>query len=153
MLISPTYLYRKLKKSSCQKPMDRFKYNSARMFLWWPSTKVIQAVMIRQKTWSLGDRGLFSLYIHIEKFKIRNNWTEFNVTCQECCFGDLLPRLFKLSWFVKKHGPQGVRGLFSIYICIENFKILLVKYSLTHFSIAWLECCFGDPLLRFFNQS
>ena len=33
-LIFPIYLYRKLKKSSCQKPLDRFQYNFAEMFLW-----------------------------------------------------------------------------------------------------------------------
>ena len=40
------------------------------MFLWRLSTKIIQAVMIRQKTWLLEGRGLFSLYIYIEIFKI-----------------------------------------------------------------------------------
>ena len=30
----PVYLYRKLKKSSCQKPLDRFQYHFAEMFLW-----------------------------------------------------------------------------------------------------------------------
>ena len=37
---------------------------------------------------------------YIENFKnllVRNSWTEFNVTWQECCFDDLLPRLFKPS--------------------------------------------------------
>ena len=53
-------------------------------------------------------RGLFSLYIYLKNFKnllLRNRCTEFNVTWQECCFGDPLPRLFK-SWCVKKkkHG-------------------------------------------------
>ena len=33
-LIFTIYLYRKLYKSSCQKPLDRFKYNFAEMFLW-----------------------------------------------------------------------------------------------------------------------
>ena len=33
-LIFPIYLYRKLKKSSCQKPLDLFPYNFAEMFLW-----------------------------------------------------------------------------------------------------------------------
>ena len=33
-LIFPIYLYRKLKKSSCQKPLDRFPYTFAEMFLW-----------------------------------------------------------------------------------------------------------------------
>ena len=32
-LIFPIYLYRKLKKSSCQKPLDPFQYNTAGMFL------------------------------------------------------------------------------------------------------------------------
>ena len=33
-LIFPIYLYRKLKKSSYQKPLDQFPYNFAEMFLW-----------------------------------------------------------------------------------------------------------------------
>ena len=71
-----------------------------------------------------GGRGLFSLYIYVENFKnllVRNHCTEFNVTWQECCFGYLLPGLFKLSWYVKKHGRQG-HGLFSLYIYVENFN-------------------------------
>ena len=47
-----------------------------------------------------GEGGLISLYIYIEKFKnllVRNQWTNFNITWQECCFGDPLPRLFKPS--------------------------------------------------------
>ena len=59
-LIFPIYLYRKLeKKSSCQKPLDRFQYNSAEMFPWWPFTKIVQAVMICQKTWLLGGGAYF----------------------------------------------------------------------------------------------
>ena len=37
------------------------------MFLWWPSTKIVQAVMIRQKDRVARGRGLFSLYIYLEK--------------------------------------------------------------------------------------
>ena len=33
-LIFPIYLYRKLKKSSCQKPLDQLLYNFAEIFLW-----------------------------------------------------------------------------------------------------------------------
>ena len=146
------------------------------MFPWWPSTKIVQVIMIRQKTWLPGGRayfpyisiyktlkiffsetkgpisiqlgrnvslvtlykdcsshhdsskniaargrGLFSLYIYIENLYIknllvRNSWTEFNVTWQECCFGDLLPRLFKPSWYVKNHGPQGGGAYFCQYL-------------------------------------
>ena len=33
-LIFPIYLYRKLEKSSCQKPLDQLLYNFAEIFLW-----------------------------------------------------------------------------------------------------------------------
>ena len=58
-LIFPIYLYRKLKKSSCQKQLDWFPYNFVEIFLWWSSTKIIQAMWICQKTWPPGA-GLIS---------------------------------------------------------------------------------------------
>ena len=83
-------------------------------------------------------RGLFSLYIYIENFKnllVRNQWTNFNIILQKCFFGDPLQRLFKPFGFVKKHGRQGERGLFSLYINLENFKNLLVRNHWTNFHI------------------
>ena len=56
------------KKSSCQKPLDRFQNNIAEMFPGLPSTKIVQAVMIRQKIWSLGGRAYFPYIIYIENF-------------------------------------------------------------------------------------
>ena len=58
-LVFPIYLYRKLKKSSCLKPLDRFQYNFAEMFLWWASTKIVQANWICQKTWLPGGGAYF----------------------------------------------------------------------------------------------
>ena len=78
-------LYRKILKSSSQKPLNKFQYNLAEGF-------------------PCRGQGLFSLYIYIENLLVRNHWTDFNITWQECSFGDPLPSLFKLSWFVKKHG-------------------------------------------------
>ena len=44
------YIYiAKFLKSSCQKLLDRFQYNFPGMFPWWPSTKIVQAVMVCQK--------------------------------------------------------------------------------------------------------
>ena len=43
------------------------------------------------------------------------------------------------------------RGLFSLYIYIENFKNLLVRNHWTDFSIILQKCSFGDPLLRLFK--
>ena len=54
------YIYlEKPKQSSCQEPLDWFQYNMARMFLWWPSTKIVQAVMICQKPRPPGGGAYF----------------------------------------------------------------------------------------------
>ena len=89
------------------------------MFLWWPSTKIVQAIWIRQKTWPPGGRAYFPYIIYIEKFKnllVRNHWTDFNIILQKCSFGDPLPRLFKPFGFVKKHGRQGAGLIFPLYL-------------------------------------
>ena len=98
-------------------------------------------------------RGLFSLYIFIEKLKnilVRNYLTNFHKILQKCSCGDPLPRLFKPFGFVKKHGRKG-RGLFSLYIYIEVFKNLLVRNHCTDFNIILQKCSFGDPLPRLFK--
>ena len=114
------------------------------MFLWWCSTKIVQANWIRQKTWPPGGGAYFPYIIYIEKFKnllVRNHWTDFNIILQKFSFGDPLPRLFKPFGFVKKHGRRegggggGKRGLFSLYIYIEQFKNLLVRNHWTDFNI------------------
>ena len=43
------------------------------------------------------------------------------------------------------------RGLFSLYIYIENFKNLLVRNHWTDFHIILQKCSFGDPLARLFK--
>ena len=151
------YIYiEKLEKSSCQKPLDRFHYYLAEMFPWWPSTKIVQVIVICQKTWPLRG-GAYFPYISISKtwknLLVRNHWTNFNIPWQKCFFGDPLQRLFKLSWFVKKHGRQGEGLIFPIYIYIENLKKLLVRNHWIDFNITWQICFLGDPLPRLFKLS
>ena len=111
------------------------------------------------KNMAARGRGLISLYIYVENFKnllVRNHWTDFIITWQKCFLVDPLPRLFKLSWFVKKPGRQGAGLIFPIYIYIENFKNLLVRNQYHHwtdFIITWQEWFFGDPLPRLFKPS
>ena len=50
-LIFHIYLHRKFLNSSCHIPHDQFQYYLAGMLLWWTSIKIVQAIMIRQKTW------------------------------------------------------------------------------------------------------
>ena len=105
------------------------------------------------KNMTARGRGLFSLYIYIEDLKnllVRNHWSDFHIILQKCSFGDPLPRLFKPLGFFKKHGRRG-RGLFSLYIYIENLKNLLVRNHWTDFNIILQKCIFGDPLPRLFK--
>ena len=113
-LIFPVYLYRKLKKSSCQKPMDRLGYNLKEMFLWWSSTKIVQAVWIRQKNMAARGRGLFSLCIYIENFKnLRPRW---------------------LSWMRRPTGDQEVAGSTPAEVGNILSWRLIMKYFLRSFS-------------------
>ena len=96
----------------------------------------------------------FVKYIYLENFKnllVRNHCTDFNIILQKCSFGDPLPRLFKPFGFVKNMAARG-RGLFTLYIYIENFKNLLVRNRWTDFNIILQKCSFGDPLPRLFNR-
>ena len=98
-------------------------------------------------------RGLFPLYIYTENFKnllVRNRRTDFHIILQKCSFGDPLPRLFRPFGFVKDMAARG-RGLFSLYIYIENFKNLLVRNHWTDFNIILQKCSFSDPLPRLFK--
>ena len=102
------YIYiENFKKSSCQNLPERFWYNLAELFLWWPSIKIVQTVMICQKTWPPGDGAYFPL-VFIENFKnllVRNHWADVNKILQKCLFGDPLPRLLKSSWLDKTWPP------------------------------------------------
>ena len=54
-----------------------------------------------------------------------------------------------LDWS-KNMAARG-RGLFSLYIYIENFKNLLVRNHWTDFNIILQKYSFGDPLPRLFR--
>ena len=63
---------------------------------------------------------------------------------------DSVPRLFKLFGLSKNMAARG-RGLFSLYIFIENLKNLLVRNHWTNFIITWQKCFHGDPVSRLFK--
>ena len=106
------------------------------------------------KNMAARGRGLFSLYIYIENFKnllVRNHSTAFSIILQKCSFCDPLPRLFKPFGFDKKHGRERGRGLFSLYIYIENLKNLLIRNHWNDCNIMLQKCSFGDPVPRLFK--
>ena len=60
--------------------------------------------------------SLIYLYRKLKNLLVRNQWTDFNITWQECFFGDPLPRLFKLSWSSKNMAATGQGLFFPIYL-------------------------------------
>ena len=97
---------------------------------------------------------IFPIYLYrkLKNLLVRNQWTDFNITWQECFFGDPLPRLFKLSWSSKNMAARGW-AYFSLYVYIKKIKNLLVRNRWTELNVAWQECCFCNPLPGRFKPS
>ena len=120
------------------------------MILGWSSFKFVHMVPVHCISRSQELKINF-LTKNLKNLLVRNQLTDFNIILQKCSFGDPLPRLFKPFGFVKKMATRG-RGLFSLYIYIENFKNLLVRNHWTDFYIILQKCSFGDPLPRLFKS-
>ena len=99
---------------------------------------------------NMAARGLGFYIENLKNLLVRNHWTDFHIILQKCSFGDPPPRLFKLFRVAKNNAASG-RGLFSLYIYIENFKNFLVRNRWTNFNIILQKCSFGDPLPRLFK--
>ena len=151
-LIFPICLYRKLKKSSCQKPLNRFPYNFAEMFLWWSSTKIVQAIRICQKTWSPGVGLIFPIYLYRKlKKSCQKPLDQLQYNFAEMFLRWSSTKIVQAIWIRQKTWSPGGRGLFSLYIYIENLKNRLVRNHWTDFHIILQKCSFGNPLPRLFK--
>ena len=119
------------------------------MILGWSSFKVVQMVPVHCISRSQ-ELKIDFLTKTLKNLLVRNQLTDFNIILQKCSFDEPLPKLFKPFGFVKNMAARG-RGLFSLYIYIENFKNLLVRNHWTNFNIILQKCSFGDPLPRLFK--
>ena len=82
-------------------------------------------------------RGLFSLFIYMEKFKnlVRNHWTDFNKHGRNVPFVNFYQDCSSRHDLSKKPWQPGGRDLFSLYIYLENFRNHLVRNHWTDFNI------------------
>ena len=120
-LIFPIYLYRKLKKSSCQKPLDRLQYNMAEMFLRWSCTKIVQAIWIRQKTWPPGAN--FPICIEkLEKSSCQKPLDRFQYNLAEMYPWWPFTKIVQAVMICQKTWLVGAGLIFPIYIYIENLN-------------------------------
>ena len=78
-------------------------------------------------------RGLLSLYIYTENFKILLVRNQVYSSCHDSS---------------KNMATRG-RGFVSLYSYIKHFKNLFVRNHGTDFNITWQKCSFGDPLSGF----
>ena len=101
--------------TSPPKPLIGFWPNFTGMILGWSSFKVVQMVPVHCISRSQ-ELKIDFLTKNSKNLLVRNHWTDFNKILQKCSFGDPLPRLFKTFGFVKKHGRQGARLIFPIYL-------------------------------------
>ena len=88
-LIFPIYLYRKLKISSCLKPLDGFPYNFCRNVPLVTLYQDCSSHLDLSKNMAARGRGSFSLYIYIENLKnllVRNHWTNCYIILQKYSF-------------------------------------------------------------------
>ena len=98
-------------------------------------------------------RGSFSLYIYIKNLiilPVRNHWTNCYIILQNYSFVILYQDCSSHLDSSKNMAARG-RGLFSLYIYIENLKNLLVRNHWTDFHILLQKCSFGDPRSRLFK--
>ena len=96
-LIFPVYLYRKFKNLLVRNHWTDFNI-ILQIFPLVLTYEDCSSHLDSSKNMAATGRGLFSMYIYIEKFKnllVKNQWTDFNITWQECFFVDPLPRLIK----------------------------------------------------------
>ena len=143
------YIYiEKLEKSSCQKPLDRFHYNLAKMFPWWPSTKIVQVIVICQKTWPLRVELIFPIYLYrkLEKIFLSETTGPISIYLGRNVFLVTLYQDCSSYHDLSKNMAGRGRGLFTPYIYIENFNDLLVRNHWTDFNLTLQKCFLCNPL-------
>ena len=102
----------------CQKPLDQFLYNLAKMFPCWSSTKIVQAIMVCQKTLPQGG-GAYFPYISVQKtLIILLSETTGPIWVQHCRNVSLVTvyQDCSSSWFIKKRGDKGAGPIFPMYL-------------------------------------
>ena len=103
------------------------------------------------KNMAARGRGLFSLYINIENFKnllVRNHWTNFHIICRNVPLVILYQDCSSHLDSSKNMAARG-HGLFSLYICIENFKNFLVRNHYRPISVLF---CRNVPLMILYQD-
>ena len=156
--VFPIYLNWKFKTLLIRNHWTDFKITWQGLFLWWLSTKFVQAVMIHQKTWPLGERGIFSLYIYIKYFKnpfVRNHWTHFNIMAKMFPWWPSIKISSMPSWCIKKNKQKNIatRGQgYKIYTKILEWWTWLKHANLfarvSDIGPSWSSCL---SLVRYFT--
>ena len=117
-----------------------------KMFLWWPSNKRVQAIMISQKH---GRQESF-LYLSIQKSSFQKAVNRFQYIEAEMFFGNPVSSLkIGCDDLSKTHGRRGAgRRLFSLYIYIYIEDIQIFGVNMTFISSREVKKCIFHLCLR-----
>ena len=120
------------------------------MFLWWPSTKIVQAIMICQNTWLL-EGGTYVLDISKSKtLKIFLSKTTELISIQLGRNVSLvtLYQVCSSCDDLSKNVAASGQGLFSLYIYIKHFKKSFCQKPLDRFQYNLVEMCPWWPCIK-----
>ena len=102
-LIFPIYLYENFKNLLVRNHWTDFNIILQKCFFGDPLPRLFKPFGVVKKHGRQGEGGgvvlIFPIYLYrkVKNLLVRNHWTDFNLTWQECFFCNLLPRLFKQS--------------------------------------------------------
>ena len=119
------------------------------MVLGWSSFKIVQLFLVHCISRSQ-ELKLDFLSKHLKNLLVRKHWTDFNIYCRNVSLMILYQDCSSHLDSSENMAARG-RGLFSLYLCIENFKNVLVRNHWTDFNIILQKCSFGDPLPSLFK--
>ena len=83
--------------TSPPEPLGSISMKLYRMFLGWPSSKVVQEIWIDPQIWAWQGGAYFDPKI-FEWHLLLNHWADFNETLPECSLGDPLTKVVQEIW-------------------------------------------------------
>ena len=135
-----------LKTTSPLKPLDGIWWNLAGMFLGWTSTKVVQRIMISQKTWPPGAGPVFYIWLYRKLWK--SSPPKLLVWFQNNFIGMILgltcTKVVQRIMISQKTWPPGAGPVFNIWVNRKLWKIFFSKTAgliskLFHRNDPWVD--------------
>jgi len=137
------WLYRKLWKSSSLKLLVEFQNNFTEMILGWTATKVVQRIMICQKTWPPGVVPVFLIQLYRKVWKSFSSklLVQFQNNFTEMIPGWTSAKIVHRILICPKTWPPGAWPVFLIWLYRKLWKSFSPKL------LVWFQNSFIEMIL------